>query len=499
MNARQPSFKLITAGNINIPTMINAIIRATLELRETTEDDTQVFRQIHIFHTEQSLQVLMSTPLNWQQALQHYSIPDTSLIHYVTDLEADDSGGFAALVEQLRGFVNPLDSAHYYIDLTNGLSALKSILAVFAFVLDIKNIYTLEVEFSQDRDQRQQQMRLFYHELEQQGVDIKYRKFPAVSSFDDFGKRNYTEILRYRQILGSYRTDLSAILPAEFSLDHLHTTLLSGFNRRLSGQVTEELTDYRHAVFSLSAGVEELANILLLRRRYNVLENKTLGQKLNDVRELFTHRINSSIDDIILGHLTKLLVGIRNDVVHPSRGAHQDQQVAAILSDLSAQLALAFFRLTIKVLVESPALEEQTDDQQLKQPMQSVVLYFVFDGNIAANLLEPRLNELSLDDDDTISKIRIANDTIRILKKRIQERTNDKNAVLWAEAGFLIFRCKYQQTMLDEIQDLYQEKSGFYSSIGYGPTLREAVSAVRLSQIRAGNNVIGVEMAKYES
>ncbi|MGD1703896.1 hypothetical protein [Dapis sp. BLCC M229] len=101
-----------------------------------------------------------------------------------------------ALVEQLRKIVNPLDNSQNYIDLTGGISSLKSILTIFVYVLDIENIYSLEIDFSKDPGTRKKQASIFYHELEKAGVSIKYRKFPPIREFNTFGKLNYTVVLR---------------------------------------------------------------------------------------------------------------------------------------------------------------------------------------------------------------------------------------------------------------------------------------------------------------
>ena len=166
MNTSGNSFNLILAGNTNAPAMINAIIRATIQARANAQDEHLVFRQVHIFHTEQSLQALMTSAEDWQQALGHYGIPVTSLVHHVTKIEDSNVDRFRDLVEQLRTIVNPLDNALYYVDLTGGISALKTILAVFAYVLDIEHVYALEIQFSDDFETRRKQAGLFYHELE---------------------------------------------------------------------------------------------------------------------------------------------------------------------------------------------------------------------------------------------------------------------------------------------------------------------------------------------
>ncbi|GGA04064.1 hypothetical protein CYANOKiyG1_16310 [Okeania sp. KiyG1] len=98
MNIYQKSFKLILAENTNIPAMINAIIGATLQGRNDTKNSDLTFRQVHIFHSEQSLQAL-TTSVAWQEALSNYKISSTSLVHHVTKIEDSNVDRFRVLVE----------------------------------------------------------------------------------------------------------------------------------------------------------------------------------------------------------------------------------------------------------------------------------------------------------------------------------------------------------------------------------------------------------------
>ncbi len=103
------SFKLIMAGNTNVPAMINVIIRATLELRQDNmnNDEKLTFSQIHIFHTVESLRALNKNDL-WEEALRHYNISPTSLTHHVTNLQDSNVERFREMVEQLRKLLIPL-------------------------------------------------------------------------------------------------------------------------------------------------------------------------------------------------------------------------------------------------------------------------------------------------------------------------------------------------------------------------------------------------------
>jgi hypothetical protein len=129
MNIYRKSFKLILAGNTKVPAMIAFIITGTLQARNNTQDSSLIFRQVHVFHTEQLLQALTAST-SWQEALKYYEIFSTSLVHYVAKIEDSNVDRFRDLVEQLQTIINPLDNAHNYVDLTSGISSLKFLLSL---------------------------------------------------------------------------------------------------------------------------------------------------------------------------------------------------------------------------------------------------------------------------------------------------------------------------------------------------------------------------------
>jgi len=500
MKSCQNSFKLIIAGNKNVPAMVNVIIRATLQLRENEQDKNLTFRQVYIFHTEESLHALMSSPISWHEELQYYGISTTSLIHHVTKLEDLNDESFRDLVEQLRTIVNPLDNAHYYVDLTGGLSSLKAILAVFAYVLDIENIYSLEVQFSSDFEERKRQINLFYRQLEQKGVDIVYRKFPPIRKFDEFGKRNYTEILRHRQIINELINNLACLLSPEFDFDleYLQTALLSGVNFRLLGEVTEEVSNYRHSVFSFSAGVEEVANIIL-RILEKTIENKTLGQKLGEVRDLFMSNPMYFINEDVLKHLTRLTAEIRNDIVHPSSVKSKSGEILAIESYLSSHLASALLQFAINAITSFLDQDGKLVNVQILDPQQDTeetLFYFGFDGDSTGRYLEVAFSELNLDESEVLKRSQTIRTAIKDLSNLIKKRTKDNNCVFYAEGDNILFKARYKCLLINEIQRVYKERTGLCSSIGYGKTLQEATIALRLAKAKRGDSVVGVSITK---
>jgi hypothetical protein len=495
MNVYQKSFKLILAGNTNVAAMINVIIRATLQARSDTHNNALTFRQIHVFHTEQSLAALTTSKSSWQSALSHYQISSTSLVHHVTKIEDSNVDRFRDLVEQLRTIVNPLDNAQNYVDLTNGISSLKSILAVFAYVLDIENIYSLETSFSADSDTRKKQSLLFYHELEEEGVSVEYRKFPPIGEFDTFGKFNYTEVLRHRSIIDELVSSLTHLLPPGLDIEHLRESLLSGVHSRLLGEVTKESYSYRHSIFASSAGIEEIANIILTIFKDANLENKTLGQKLEEVRGVFDNNPKYFVNTKTLEHLTQLMTAIRNDIAHPSTENGYSKEITAIQSRLSSQLAFTFLQFTTKTL--GAFLDEKgqiVNIKNLETPIEEdeTVFYFGFDGDSTGDYLDIAFGESS--EEEVKKRSKIVKGAIEALKKLIFKETKDHKSIFFAEGDNILFKSRYKVSLLNEMQRIYKAQTGLTGSIGYGKTLPEVSLAMRLSKAKGGDSILGIAL-----
>lgn len=494
--AMYESFKLLLAGNTNVFGMTNVIIRATMQLRQNAQKDDLSFRQIHIFHTEESLQRLISDKSDWQNALLHYGIPITSMIHHVTKIEDSSVERFRDLVEQLRTIVNPLDNATYYVDLTGGISALKTILAVFAYVLDIEHIYSLEIKFSDIPEDRRRQTNLFYPQLEKELNQefITYRKFPPIREFDDFGRRHYTEVLRHRQIIDELAHKLAILLPSQLDPEHLRSSLLSGTNSRLMGESSRDSYSYRHAVFSFSAAIEETANAILLSLTTNPIDNKTLGDKLADLRNLFSDTPKYFVNAEILEHLTRLIAEIRNSIIHPSPG--EDKTLAEIQSLLASQLALTFTRFAIKTLSAFLDNKGNLVEIEVLEPNdnQKDVYYFGFDGDATGDYLETAFTKPEHGEQEVLLRSKAVHNAIKTLRKSIYKSTKDDKAVLFAEGDNILFKARFNMLLLRELQEIYSKETGLCSSIGFGRTLHEATIALRLAKAQKGNSIIGIAL-----
>lgn len=487
------TIKLIVPGNRNIPALINSIIRATLQLRENENHQDLVFNQIHIFHTEESVKELMTTSLNWQEELSNYEISNTNLVHHITKIEDSSEDRFADLVEQLRDIVKPLEKQDYYIDLSGGVSSLKSILAVFAYVLDIEHIYTFEVKFSDEREKSNKQRKLFYTELVKEDISIKYRKFPAISKFDEFGKLNLTKITRYRKLFNSLEDDLRLIGVVDSNAEHIKDSLLTGVNSQLSGEVYKDKNDFRNTVFSYSSAVEEMSNILLETfKKDNKHYDMTLGQKLGEVRNVAEKNPNYFINLQVLEDLTKLIKSIRNDIIHPSPNKKINSDILEAQSNVSHEIAIAFIRFASNAVNSfKDTSGELLSISEIKTADENIEYYFGFDGDNTGDFLDDSFK--TNDEQILIDKSRKIKKAVSKIQSEIKKQANGKNPILFAEGDNVLFKMKFDESILRKIQHLYKSETGMNSSIGYGESLQESAIALKLSKSNDGNTILGIK------
>lgn len=80
------------------------------------------------------------------------------------------------------------------------------------------------------------------------------------------------------------------------------------------------------------------------------MENKILGKKLDEVRDIFSHNPKYFVNTETLEYITRLITSVRNDIAHPSSENSYSKNIIAIQSRLSSLLAFAFLQFTTKTL-----------------------------------------------------------------------------------------------------------------------------------------------------
>jgi len=431
--------------------------------------------------------------MSWQKELFNYNISNTNLVHHITKIEDSSEDRFADLVEQLRDIVKPLEKQEYYIDLSGGISSLKSILAVFAYVLDVEHVYTLEVEFSNEREKSIRQKRLFYTELIKEDINIKYKKFPSISKFDEFGKLNLTKITRYRKLFDDLEKDLRLIGVVNTNAEHIKDSLLTGVNSQLSGEVYKDKNDFRNTIFSYSSAVEEMSNILLQTfKKDDKHFEMTLGQKLGEVRNIAEKNPNYFIDLKVLEDLTKLIKSIRNDIVHPSPNKKNNSDVLEAQSNVSHHIAVAFIKFASNAINSfKDTSGNLLDISEIEKIDEDVEYYFGFDGDNTGDFLDDSFK--ANDEQVLIAKSKKIKKAVSLIQSEIKKHSNGKNPILFAEGDNVLFKMKFNEGVLRKIQHVYETETGMKSSIGYGESLQESAIALKLSKSSEGNTILGIK------
>jgi minimal CRISPR polymerase domain len=504
VSKQRTSYTLILAGNPNVPATINAVIQATLQLRLDMDDLSTAFAEVHVFHSEESSTGLFATPLPWREALERHRISHSTLVHHIIPLEDSAPERFVELVTQLKTVVNPLSNTRYYVDITNGVSAIKGLLSVFAYVLDIEKTFALEVNFSKDKDERQKQTRMFLDELQKEPtVSLAYRRFPPVSEFDAFGKRNYTEVLRYRRVYREFSSAASETY-REINRDHLESLLLDGVNSSLVGDVTDDPSQYRHSVFSFSAAVEELTRAWLATVGADDLDGKTLGQKLDDMRQRLRTSARYFVDETTLDHferITVLINRVRNDFVHSSSEAGRTSELGRIHAHLLRQLTQAFGAFLLEGLTSFVG-----EDGRLVHPIRihpgdaqrDRSYYFGLDGDRTGDYLEAAFDESQESVTEVRRRSELISEALCQIGEMVASFTGKSDAVLFAVGDNVLFRARYDSSLLARIQSTYRNATGLGCSIGFGETLREASVALKLAKAESGG-IVGVSLGARQS
>lgn len=223
--------------------------------------------------------------------------------------------------------------------------------------------------------------------------------------------------------------------------------------------------------------------------------NKTLGKKLDEVRNIFSQNSKYFVNTETLEHITRLITSVRNHIANPSSENSYSKDIIAIQSRLSSQLAFAFLQFTTKTLssfidengqlVNVKILETPTDKNQ-------TIFYFGFDGDSTGDYLEMAFEQSS--EDEVRQRSHIVHEVIGELKKLIYKATKDHKSVLFAEGDNILFKAPYQASLLNDLQRIYKERTGLTDTIGYGKTLPEVALAMRLSKAQGGGKIMGIAL-----
>ncbi|MEM7512730.1 MAG: hypothetical protein AAF388_17485, partial [Bacteroidota bacterium] len=269
---------------------------------------------------------------------------------------------------------------------------------------------------------------------------------------DDFGKLNLTKITRYRKLFEETKNNLLELGIPTHNAEHIKESLLTGVNSLLSGEVFENKYDFRNTIFSYSAAVEEMSNLLLktFRNDEKYIE-KTLGQKLGEIRDFAEVNPNYFINIKVLEDITKLINSLRNNIVHPTPGDKNKTEILRAQSNITHQIAIAFIRFAANAI---NSFKDQEGNllriNEITSPNADKEYIFGFDGDNTGDFLD---DSFKLNDEKIlIEKSNRIKKAISKIKSLIRKNSESPNPILFAEGDNILFRSKYNHSLLKKFR-----------------------------------------------
>lgn len=300
---------LIMLGNINQFTFANSIVVANWKSQ-------QIFKRplstIFVLHSVDSSTKLREQR-NWVEHLAIHDIGENLLIPRVMEISSSRQSikEFAEYVELIIQGVGGSDRV--MVDLTNGATLQKNLLAVVAYILDIRHQYLIDTvtlsSLTQDRG--------FL------GLDVlaqSYQDAPDGSHLDGLAYINLAEVVRYRKRISTETEAYTAIDPALADPAFFRDNFLHSVKFKLLADREQDNTLYRLAAASVGSSIDDLLELLIRHidggRQSHQPSGLTLGAKLGRIRDAVQARSHEDFDHEFLRRLNEFVLYLRNSTTH---------------------------------------------------------------------------------------------------------------------------------------------------------------------------------------
>lgn len=474
---------LFLIGNVKQFTFANAALAAHVRERDCGRVGlTDVF----VLHSPGS-QAALSRLDDWQQHLRSNGLDPEIFFSVTVDLRDESDDQISLVARRIEQFLSGLsDQDEVYVDLTNGTSRYKSILACIAYILGVRRQFILEVESGQqERFLSPADLRLVYHEL------------PDPSVLDSVGAAWLTEMRRFKPNIVRAADTLSAIRGTKkveqigFEQD-AQSAVASWFRGAKHGNVAALSGAVRH----VGRAFEELIVSVYEAVTRDTGRSKRLHQMLAEI-SLHLNGTAPTYEPQLLDDVSDLLRRWRNSAVHdpPSSVAF-----GKIRARISTELLLASTEY-LAVLHEKGLLAPDGGTQTpalhysyTTDAKDGETYYFGLDGDDTGRELERMFQENSAA--MAFSKFsRAVDKAIRAVAKKV-ELNPINGKIIFSSGDDILFEGCYHTHAIAELQSTYRDVSGGHTcSIGFGKSPRDAYVALKMAKARPGKNAImGMEL-----
>ena len=471
---------LFIVGNINKYTFTNAALAAHLrDLDIEGGGLTDVF----VLHSPPSEKHLTKCE-DWKHHLSSHGLSPEVFVNFTVDLQGNNKQ-MERIARHVERCILGLDNReNIYVDLTNGNSLYKSVLANIAYVLGVRRQFILDTPPS---DQF----------LEPEALRSAYVELPDPSLLDSLAPAWLTEVRRFNIKAREAARHLVSICGASsaeqigFEGD-IRNAVHAWFRGEKGGDGAALGGAVRHvgrAFEDLIRGVCDALSPSNGRRAKNL--NGMIGEVCSHLKN-----VAQDYEPQLLEEVSQLLRRLRNASTH--------EQTSPEFGRIRARLG------TELLLATSEYLNVLNQKGYLRYPTISAT-----EGAISKCAIEGRLGELyffGLDGDDTGRELE------RLFQGNFEEATFSKfskdidsaiaevsrkvkvppinGTVLFSSGDDVFFKGRYDTAGIEYLRSIYVQRTGGRTcSVGFGKTPREAYIALKMAKGNPGKDcVMGVEL-----
>ncbi len=477
---------LLIHGNPNYHTFTNAIVAAN-------EKAMLLFNSrlsnIFILHSKRSYQVL-NEKTEWLQELEKHQITSDIFTQKIVEIDAspDSVKAFVEFIELiLKGMP---EKSNLMLDVTNGTTVQKSLLAIVAYLLDFPHQYMIDIT------QLAEKVKEIKGFLPPAILEACYVPVPESVILDHIAYINLAEVLRYKKMIEGHKQKYVTLNPDKTDPAFFKGNIARSIQLKFSGDQNDDPTIYRISASALAASLEHLVRIMVDKYiKHETVEDKDpFGPKLKLIERKVYEISPPNFDFKFMELLNGIMLYIRNTTTHKTKALGIIEKIKA---ELSMRMVFPFIQFYTDVLLPILANAHQKDNQTIEklpenskiQSTDDQIYYIGIDGDNTGAFLENLF--LSSAKDSEFSKLSgsVENALIEI-KKKVKAQYG-KQAVIFAAGDDILYKAPYHHKFIEELQQSYEkETSGLTCSVGAGKTLKEVYVALKIAKTTPGKNRI---------
>jgi minimal CRISPR polymerase domain len=483
---------LVILGNVNQFTFANSILAANNKAEEIFSESLET---IFVIHSEES-HAQLNKENGWVEHLKQYGIGRDSFAERIIEISSEE--------ESMKKFVNYMEmiikgsseNSQFIIDVTNGTTLQKNILSIAAYILDLQNVYVIDII----------ELGKLTKERGFLSLDVlipTYIPAPDSTKLDSIAYLNLAEMLRYKRIVEQHTKNYVSIDSQLSDSKFFQDNLLHSINLKFFGDKKKDNAIYRIAASSISASVEDLISLLLMKfvfsGQYEKLDKRTLGQKLDLVYSRVEQSAPSDFDLEFFSKFNEFIKYLRNSTTHKGQFLTDVERFKA---ELSVKLSFPFIEFYTDIIfpllscnssVQKPKQIQLISDKDIKQ---DDIFYYGIDGDNTGSILEELFISATENDENKLEKMS------KSVEKAISEITKfardkyKKTKIIFNAGDDLLFKGKINGEDLKKMQEIYYEQTdGLTCSIGYGRSFQEVYLALKLAKTQPGKNgLVGIQL-----